>query len=119
MRGSLDVLGEQKGGSVVSESPKGGGGGIIGNCGKIHRGDHLNLLGQCQTWGGGEHFSEIKFQEGLALNPSSPPPLRLPKVINNDRSLINNDVLTVFKVTEAYPRNHLLSAPQEPITMLL
>ena len=69
--------------------------------------------------GGGEHFSEIKFQEGLALNPSSPPPLRLPKVINNDRSLINNDVLTVFKVTEAYPRNHLLSAPQEPITMLL
>ena len=34
-------LGEQKGGSVVTENPKGG---ITGNFGRIQRGDHSNLL---------------------------------------------------------------------------
>ena len=36
-------LGEQKGGSVVTENPKGG---INENFGRIQRGDHLNLLGK-------------------------------------------------------------------------
>ena len=35
-------LGEQKGGSVVTENPKGG---ITENFGRIQRGDHSNLLG--------------------------------------------------------------------------
>ena len=34
-------LGEQKGGLVVTENPKGG---IIENFGRIQRGDHSNLL---------------------------------------------------------------------------
>ena len=34
-------LGEQKGGSVVTENPKGG---ITGNFGRIQSGDHSNLL---------------------------------------------------------------------------
>ena len=40
------ILGEQRGGSVVFESPKGGG--ITENFGRIQRGDHSNLLEQCQ-----------------------------------------------------------------------
>ena len=45
--GSL-YLGEQKGGSVVTENPKGG---ITENFGRIQRGDHSNLLGKCRHVG--------------------------------------------------------------------
>ena len=42
--GGEGVLGEQqKGGSVVTENPKGG---IAENFGRIQRGDHSNLLGK-------------------------------------------------------------------------
>ena len=37
------ILGEQKGGSVITENPKGG---ITENFGRIQRGDHSNLLGK-------------------------------------------------------------------------
>ena len=36
------ILGEQKGGSVVTENQRG----ITENFGRIQRGDHLNLLGK-------------------------------------------------------------------------
>ena len=45
--GSIKFLGEQKGGSVVAESPKGGSLKIL----EGFRGEHSNLLGRCQTWG--------------------------------------------------------------------
>ena len=48
-------LGEEKGGSVVTENPKGG---ITENFGRIQRRDHSNLLEKYgwgrKTWGGGE-----------------------------------------------------------------
>ena len=46
-RGIALLLGEQKGGSVVTENPKGE---ITKNFGRIQRGDHSNLLGM-KTWG--------------------------------------------------------------------
>ena len=41
--GSLDFWEKKKGGSVVTENPKGG---IAENVGRIRRGDHSNLLGK-------------------------------------------------------------------------
>ena len=41
--GITSFLGEQKGGSVVTENPKGG---IAENFGRIQRGNHSNLLGK-------------------------------------------------------------------------
>ena len=65
-------LGEQKGGSVVTENPKGG---INENFGRIQRGDHSNLLGKWRHGGGGsressnairgDHFSEVTFKGGI------------------------------------------------------
>ena len=40
-RADLLILGRTKGGSVVTENPKGG---IAENLGRIQRGDHSNLL---------------------------------------------------------------------------
>ena len=62
-------LGKQKGGSIVTENPKGG---IIENFGGIQRGDHSNSLGKWRHGGGGsrkssnvirvDHFSEVTFK---------------------------------------------------------
>ena len=65
-------LGEQKGGSVVTENPIEG---IAENFGRIQRGDHSNLLGK---WRHGErgsqksskvirgdHFSKVTFKGGI------------------------------------------------------
>ena len=41
LRGTTWFLGEQRGGSVVTENPKGG---ITENFGRIQRGDHSNWL---------------------------------------------------------------------------
>ena len=51
--GITSFLGEQKGGSDVTENPKGG---ITDNLGKIQREDHSNLL----AWGGGGHGGIVK-----------------------------------------------------------
>ena len=48
-------LGEQKGGSVVTENPEGG---ITENFGRIQRGDHSNLLGKWRHGGGGGNFAK-------------------------------------------------------------
>ena len=42
-RGNHLSFGRTKGGSVVTENPKGG---ITGNIGRIQRGNHSNLLGK-------------------------------------------------------------------------
>ena len=42
-RGDHLSFGRKKGGSVVTENPKGG---ITGNFGRIQRGNHSNLLGK-------------------------------------------------------------------------
>ena len=81
-------LREQKGGSVVTENPKGG---ITENFGRIQKGDHSICL-ENEGMGGGaggsrkssnvirdDHFSEVTFKGGSAkfLNPKSFP---LPKL---------------------------------------
>ena len=51
-------MGEQKGGSVVTENPKAG---IAENFGRIQSGDHSNLLGKGRRGGeGGEIVKVIK-----------------------------------------------------------
>ena len=95
--GLIRFMGEWKGGSVVTENPKGG---ITENFGRIQRGDHSSSLGKSRHWGGGEREShQILFggslqwnniQSGDRLNftlfslKSSPLP---PPAINNERSL--------------------------------
>ena len=49
-RGKHLIIRRTKGGSVVTEKPKGG---IPGNFGRIHRGDHSNLCGKWRHWRGG------------------------------------------------------------------
>ena len=80
-------LEEQKGGSVVTENPKG----VINvNFGRIPRGDHSNLFGKWRHGRGGsrkssnvirgDHFSEVTFKGGSAkfhfVKPQFPPPGR-------------------------------------------
>ena len=64
-------LGEQKGGSVVTENPKKG---IIENFGRIQRGGPLKFVWEMKTWEdceshqmllGGNHFSEVTFTGGI------------------------------------------------------
>ena len=55
-------LGEQKGGSVVTENPKGG---INENFGRIQSGDHSNLLGKWRPGGKGDRESHQKLLGGI------------------------------------------------------
>ena len=52
-----------EGGSVLTESPKGGSLKIL----EGFRGDHSNQLGQCQTWGGGGIMKVVNSYEGGSL----------------------------------------------------
>ena len=80
-------LGERKGGSVVTENPREGGG-VTENFGRIQRGDRWNLLGKWRHGGGGsrrssnvikgDHFSEVTFKGGsgkfIPCSAQNPPP---------------------------------------------
>ena len=63
-RGDHLVLGRKKGGSVVTENPKGG---ITENFGRIKMGDYSNLLGKWRHGGGGE----VTFIPPPAINDRS------------------------------------------------
>ena len=69
-------MGEQKGGSVVTENRKGG---FTENFGRIQRGGPLKFAWKMKTWRGGggdrekhqkllggpDHFSEVTFKGGI------------------------------------------------------
>ena len=55
-------LGEQKGGTLVTENPKGE---ITENFGRIQRGDHSNLLGKWRHRGEGDRESHQKLLGGI------------------------------------------------------
>ena len=98
------LLGERKGGSVVTESPKGG---IAGNFGRIQKGNHSNFLIKlrhsggggrgCESYqkllGGSPWWSNIQNRDRLnftLFSPNSSPPSPAPPpppAISNDRSL--------------------------------
>ena len=70
-RGITWFLGEQKGGSVVTENPKEG---ITENFGRIQRGESLKFAWKIKTWGGwrksskvirGDHFGEVTVKGGI------------------------------------------------------
>ena len=97
--GSTWFFGEQKGGLVVTENPKGA---IAENLGRIQRGNHSNLFGKWRHRGGsrkssnvtsrGDHFSDGTLKGGIGwispcLAPNPPPPPPSP-AINSERSLI-------------------------------
>ena len=89
-------LGEQKGGTLVTENPKGE---IRENFGRIQRGDHSNLLGKWRRTGeeedresrqkllgGSLQRSNIERGHRLNFTFSSPKSSAPPPAINNDRS---------------------------------